>query len=452
MAAAAEATARGRYDAALASYRSLEQLEPNDGGWSRRRGEVCRQLGRPDEAVDAWTAAAAKYARAGFLVKAIAVYKLILRVDPDNAGARTRLSSLSRERGFSISRPRVKVEINAVPVRGAPLDQMTLADIVPGARPQPTPSGIPSGITIIPIEPEPDEPITIEIAMDDDGPEAARRDALRRTPLFSDLDPASLEALIGRCELVELPPTGTLFRQGDPGNTLYVVAEGSVDVISEGPPRVTLSTLGEGAFFGEIALVTDQVRSATIEAREHTQLIAIARDVVSELLAEHPDVLNVLLRFLRQRLVETLTETSPLFAPFVATERRALASRFELLEVEPETRLVAEGERSPALYIILSGTAEVMREAGGPRRLAALGRGDIFGEVSLLTRQPAIASVWTRTKTWLLGLPAQVFGEVIMTHPQVLMFVGDLADSRQKQLESTLQGGADYTEGRVPLV
>jgi cAMP-dependent protein kinase regulator len=412
------------------------------------------------DAIDAWSRAIDKYADAGFLVKAIAVCKMILRLDPEHADAQRKLGQLNSDRGIAAPRPRPAARAapsNPALPRGAPLDAVALSEVVPGAQRQLTPAGKESGIVVIPIDLAIDEIVIEEIETPDSTPDArtsARRTALQRTPLFSDLSAASLQSLIERCDLVELAPRETLFRQGDRGDTLYVISEGSVAVISEGPPRVSLTTLKEGSFFGEIALVTEQPRSATIEAVEATQLIAIGRTVISDLLADSPELLAVLLRFLRERLVDTLVATSPLFAPFAGEDRRALAAKFEFLEVAAGAQLIAEGERAPGLFVLLSGAAEVVRGWGStaPQKIARLGRGDLFGEVSLLTSAAAIASVSTISRSWLLSLPSAVFREVIMTHPHVLMFVGDLAEERRRKLEAALRGEGAYDEGRIPLV
>ena len=112
---------------------------------------------------------------------------------------------------------------------------------------------------------------------------AAARKALTATPLFASLSGAALESMIDHLALVDLVAGDTLFRQGDAGTTLYVVVDGEVAVVSEGPPRIEVSRLGPGAFFGEVALVTEQPRSATIEATTTTQLLAIDRDVIGAL-------------------------------------------------------------------------------------------------------------------------------------------------------------------------
>src|SRR5258705_362522 len=103
--------------------------------------------------------------------------------------------------------------------------------------------------------------LSFEIALDDlEGDEVEieivdpARVALLRTPVFSQLPQAALEHMIGKLALRELGNGEEVFREGEPGTTLFVIAEGEVTVASHG---AELATLGPGAFFGEIALVTD---------------------------------------------------------------------------------------------------------------------------------------------------------------------------------------------------
>jgi cAMP-dependent protein kinase regulator len=280
---------------------------------------------------------------------------------------------------------------------------------------------------------------------------SARR-ALRSTPLLSGLDGEQLEALVERIELVTLEPGQILFREGDTGDTLFIICEGEVAVISEGPPRTELSRLLPGSFFGEVALITETPRSATIAAVTRTELLAIDRDVVRSLVAEHPDTLRVILRFIRNRLVERVIQTSPLFFPFAEPDRRTLAERFDFLEIEPDARLVTQDVRPDGLYLILAGRAEAQRDLGGAvRSLGFLGPGEVFGEMALWGSEPSLATVVARGKILALRMPAQTFREVIMTHPQVLQYVGDLAEVRRRQIEAPEDSG-DVVDLKLDLI
>lgn len=358
--------------------------------------------------------------------------------------------------------------------RGAPLDSVPLAPAIPGAQPERSSDGATSGIIVIPIDDdtlldadgevpaleleavtvprdvevspevqlEPtEEPVELAVEDLEEVPDlaepraysAAAQRALMATPLFAGLPPAALEHVIDRMALVELADGDVLFRQGDPGDALFVVAEGGVIVVSEGPPRQELSRFGPGAFFGEVALITEEPRSATIVADGPTQLMALDREILRALVREFPDVLPVILRFLRDRLVDRLVKTHPLFASFAEADRAYLVSHFRFLEIEAGSVVLREGGRPAGLYALLAGKIDV---AAGNARIASLRPGDLFGEGALLTGAPSPFTFTAAARCLALCLPAPDFREIIMTHPQVLSYVGDLADERQRMLGS----------------
>jgi CRP-like cAMP-binding protein len=471
---AQKAVDKGKWKKALEAYVELERVEPANGDWSRRAADAHRRLGQRSDEIVALMRAVERYSQAGFLVKAIAMCKMILAIDPEHTASQQALAEFSAARGIPVARRsnvsgRVGMPAPAAPPEvakartippGATLEEVDLNKVVPGAKDVGGVAEAPSGIYEIPIE-------EVELVLEEyEEPAAAApppspatqqaADVFPRTPLFSELGRDSLHQLITKVQLVELAAGDVLFKQGDRSDALYVVAEGAVAVVSEGPPRVKLVRLEEGEFFGEIGLMTNAPRRATVEAAEDTQLIRIDLDVIGDLVEDEPRVLQVLLRFLRDRLIDNLVKTSPLFEPFGGDERDELARRFRFLEVERDAVLVTQDARADGLYVLLSGRAEVVRGGDGAddsgRRLATLDVGDLFGEMSLLTHEPAVATVRTTSKCFVLQLPDNVFREIIMTHPQVLMFVGDLADQRRRENAAIIDGTADYAEGHVELV
>jgi CRP-like cAMP-binding protein len=257
-----------------------------------------------------------------------------------------------------------------------------------------------------------------------------RARSLPRIPLLSSLSPADLRHVIERVALRDCVSGDVILREGEPGGSLFVVVSGRVQVVGQGPPARELASLGEGAFFGELALLTDFPRSATVVAREPTQLIEISRELVSEIVRRSPEVLKTLLRFFRDRLLDRLLASSALFSSFAPDQARALAERFVFLELEPGMRVIVEGERVPGLFVLLCGVARVTR---GAAEMTRLGPGDVFGEISLLGRGPATATIETHTKCWALELPREQFQEIMVTYPQILEYVSDVAERRKQQ-------------------
>ena len=401
------AVERGKWKKAAELYDEVSRAQPDDTGALHRAGESYRKLGRPDQAVARFEREAALYARQGFLIKAIAICKLILELDPAHTKTQVTLSHLYAEQHAQVAPASPPRKERTLP-RGQGLEVATLSQLIGNSR------EVAPHVIEVPIEPDfANEPIT--------GPPA-----LPRTPLFSALGERELRWLIENVTLVRKAAGETVFQQGEQGDAVFVVAHGEVQVLRDA--TIEIARLGEGAFFGEIALLTNHPRSATVLAARPTELIEITRDVVSDLVEASPGTLTVLLRFLRERLCDTLLCTSAMFASFSSPDRRALIERFRFLEVEPEQIVIKEGERADGLYIVAAGRCSVTA-AGAD--IARLGPGDLAGEMSLLRRQPASATVSTVSKCFLLQLPREVWNEVIVTHPQVLEYAAEVADSRQ---------------------
>ena len=444
---AAELVERGKLGKAIERYLELEELEPESAAWPKKIGETQRRAGKTAEAVEAFERAAEKYVQSGFLVQAIAVCKMIIQLDPDNIGTIEMLSSLQPQPKpkAPVSMPAIIVSAPPVPEPAPPprvtippgsgLDALDLGSVVPGARKETFDDGEESGVIVLPLD---DEDVEIELVPEEPpqpppGPviTPAARLALRRTPLFAELHPRVLEGLIPRMELRELAAGETLFNEGDPGACLYVISEGEVVVEAEG---TELARLGPGAFFGEIALVTDQPRSATVRAVTPVELLGIDRELVREVAGQQPALINLLLRFVRERLVDRMIRTSELFAPFADDDRRSLTSKFEVVEVVPGAQLIVQGKRADGLYVLVSGKVEIVRD-GVP--LALLRSGDVFGEISLMSGGGSTANVTAGSRVIALRMPARTFTEVIMTHPQVLAYLGELAAQRTPKAKGT---------------
>jgi MFS family permease len=99
---------------------------------------------------------------------------------------------------------------------------------------------------------------------------------LRSIPIFAPLPPVTLEQLASHLSRVRVPAGQVVFRRGDPGDLFYAIGGGEVAVALDGRPPVTL---GRGAYFGEIALLRDMPRTATVTARTEVELYALERDV-----------------------------------------------------------------------------------------------------------------------------------------------------------------------------
>ena len=102
---------------------------------------------------------------------------------------------------------------------------------------------------------------------------------------------------------LSLPEGATVFREGEPGGSLYVIRAGKVRVLKESNGRKRMVTvLGPGDFFGEMAVVTGRPRSATVEIVEDAELLKVPAEKLQEMVADNGEVAIRLIRHLAERL------------------------------------------------------------------------------------------------------------------------------------------------------
>ena len=295
------------------------------------------------------------------------------------------------------------------------------------------------------------EPIAATATRVETPAEAAPLRKLPKVPLFSDLSPDAFIELFERGPMRRFKKGERIFEQGSVGDSFYVICGGKVRVVrDEDGALKEIAALDEGSFFGEMAILSGSPRTASVEsASEETELLEISANLLSQLSERYPPVAQALKKFCRQRLLANVMSTSALFQPFDSKERRALIERFRAREVTKGAAIVREGERSGGLFVVLSGEVSVSK---ADRPLALLREGEIFGEMSLLTKTPATATVTATRRTSLLRLPREDFEELIMSHPQILVLVSELSDDRRRLTEAVIQGSARVGERGLILV
>ena len=132
---------------------------------------------------------------------------------------------------------------------------------------------------------------------------------LRQVPLFAGVAPAKLKLLAFASDRVSYRTGETLFHQGDPGDAAYVILEGKADILAEvGSGQIKIAELEDNAIVGEIAILCDVSRTATVKAAASLEALRIRKDDFLKLLADYPDMMFEILRSLAQRLTRTTSE------------------------------------------------------------------------------------------------------------------------------------------------
>lgn len=150
---------------------------------------------------------------------------------------------------------------------------------------------------------------------------------LAGVPLFERLDEEERSLLAAQLEDVAFGPGELVFKRGDPGDAIFIVASGEVEIFVEDTTgqRIVFETAKQGDFFGELSLLDGDPRSASAVAIAQTSALRIDRDDLSLLFTRHPtaalDVLAVIGRRLRE--ADKLLGTRAVVSPNEAVEERA---------------------------------------------------------------------------------------------------------------------------------
>lgn len=233
------------WKAAIAAMERLFSFDP-DPMIKVRMGDAWQKLGRKAEAVNAYVQAADLYAEGGFVVKALAQYKLALRHDPANKDAPGKMALLHTNKTVT---------------------EMKLEPIEEGAL-KPTSSVI---------------------------------------PLFSDFTQEEFNAFTKRMILHTLPPGKAIIKEGDTGRSVFILTRGAVKVSSIiMGKKVELAELHASDFFGEIAFLTGKPRTATVETAEESDVLEVAEEDLTDIIGKSPRMRDVLQNYHEQRAKSTL--------------------------------------------------------------------------------------------------------------------------------------------------
>ncbi len=395
---ATRALGRGNYEKALDGFQDLIKLQPTDMRLKLKVGDILLKMKKKDEALTAYEDVALEYANDGFLIQAVSVYKMVLQADPNREGIQDKLHELNEARG--------------IPKALAKKEEKETEEEAPTDEAQPAEA------------------------------KSAREVRFEETPLFSALGAEEFEKVVARFEAGRIPKGKLIIKEGTKGDQFFIVGSGEVRVFRTQPSgkKVTLAKLGDGIFFGEMAFFLGSIRTASIETTVDTTLLRISRKDLSELMEQYPNVKQVIQDFFKQRAMDTLLKTMPLFACLEDEERRVLIDKFEMEEVELGTLILEEGEEGQFLYVLFQGEVEIttVHEDKGPVKLATLSGGDYFGEISLIQGKLNTADVTASEDCILFKLNKPVFKSLLKMHTPMLEEISKTIDARLKNTIDTL--------------
>jgi tetratricopeptide (TPR) repeat protein len=233
------------WKSAIGEMEKLFALDP-DPMVRVRIGDARQKLGQKTEAAKEYIRAADLYADGGFVVKALAQYKLALRLDPVSKDAQGKIESLHSNKTVT---------------------ELKLEPIEAGTQ-EPTRSVI---------------------------------------PLFSDFTQEEFNYFTKRMIIHTIPPGQPIINEGDKGRSVFILTRGSVKIFSTiMGKKMELAALHAGDFFGEIAFLTGKPRTATVKTVEKSDVLEVAENDLNEMISKSPRIKDVLHNYHEQRVKSSL--------------------------------------------------------------------------------------------------------------------------------------------------
>jgi CRP-like cAMP-binding protein len=389
---AARLDALDQVEAALAEYEKVVKAAPDEAAAFHRIGELRERLGRRAEAVHAYEEAALAWARGGQLLRAIVSCKALLKLEPGHTRTQRSLADLY---GWH---PPPKASAVAPVVEGE-------FELIPEGHPA-------TGVPVV--------------------------------PLFSKLGREPFAAVVESLEVRSFPMGHSVVVEGEPGASMFALVRGRVEVVRhlQGGERKKVAQLPEGAFFGELALISEGPRLASVVAAEPVVVLEFTRARLEEVVRRHPVVGQVVQAFYRERMVENLLRSNPVFAPLKPEQKQAVAREFRLLKVAPGQVILEQGQVGSAFYLLLRGkcTPYHVLPDGREKAYPEMREGDVFGEISLLLGKPVSATVRAEEGTVVLRLEREAFERLILSQPGMRGALTRVGTERLQRTAKLLSG------------
>lgn len=411
-----DAFKRGQWRAALQAFAGVVEACPGNLRTRFRIGDALLNVGRRELAIDVYKAIAWHAIKAGHPLLGLVATKMVLLLEPAYEDALLGLAEL-----YSKDSDRV--------------------------------DGLWDGPALVNVGDEPARMLA------DDGDAlletAAKRAAacegtlpypprLPSIPLFSFLDEDAFVSTLEKLRLRRFADDEIVIREGERGESFFMIADGDVLVkrdIDEDDGGITLAHLHRGSVFGEMALISDEPRQASVVAKGDVDVLEMRRSDLIVASAMRESVSGALKSFTRERFLRNLTATHAFFSGLSREERHGVMESFRIVTFQQGQELIHEGGQGPGLFLLLGGAASVSKQAGRERvHLATLRGADVCGEMSLLGDQPTTATVTADEDLEALFLAQDDFKAVVREHPELMKYLASLTDERIRQNRALLHG------------
>jgi len=224
--------------------------------------------------------------------------------------------------------------------------------------------------------------------------------------LFNNFDDLEISTIVDALEEKKYKKDDYIIKQGDNGDNVYIIEKGELiceKVFKQGDPPTYLKTYKEGELFGELALLYNAPRAATIYAKTDCVLWALDRLTFNSIVKE--SAIN------KREKYKKFLETIPLLSTVESYELYSICDAIKTEKYEKNQYIIKEGEQGDKFFILDEGEAVATKENMNFKKQYI--KGDYFGELALLRNAPRAASVMAVTDCKVLSLDRPAFKRLL---------------------------------------
>lgn len=277
---------------------------------------------------------------------------------------------------------------------------------------------------------------------------AAQIDLIKRTGIFDRMERTQFDEMLKSIQHIDYPAGKLIFHEGDQGDALYIISQGSVRVFTYdmNKIKVPIARLNEGDYFGEQALLGQayKTRNANIEAITDTSLLRIDAKFFTQLIQKDIELENKLRKVGYSELLQILSLSTGFYS-----DLKTILSQIENPDIRefPEEEVIFNaGDQPDHVYIILEGDVKLVfpnKKKQGATLL--LHRGQIFGELGVIRNKPRAATAIAESNSRLLSITAEDFKLYLEKNPQLQEILSKL----EQIYRIPMQGSVEQYIGKV---
>jgi CRP-like cAMP-binding protein len=253
---------------------------------------------------------------------------------------------------------------------------------------------------------------------------------LQQVPLLSSLSVHQRMQLANLFKFEKFSAEQLLFNEGDMGDKFYMILTGQVDIlVNNKGESVKLASRSEGEAFGEIALLEDAPRTASVKATVDVLCLTLVKSNFERFVEVVPRMKQELSILAEERLATRLSVMS-LFKNLAADKLALLASLLKFERSTAGDTIFSVGEVGDKFYLILNGECEVIVDSSV---LAVRTVGECVGEIALLENTPRTATLRSKSDCVFLTMVRSQFDDFIQLVPEKRQELKELVEERKKE-------------------